>query len=186
MMVKSQAISLRACAVAKSRRAPTEEVRRRPKDDDDDAPPRKARKKDDDEDEDDGDAQKPRKKRKSAVGPARLILRICACVAGGIALIVLLYWIYSPVGTDYGLLCYFPPETSRLSGYDVDEASRNGKLKEVHETLLSNYKIFSEKRFSEEAGVKHTDVDRYLSGTASGDPDEEKNLDPQDRRGSLT
>lgn len=172
--------------MAKSRRAPEEEVVRRRPDDDEDEPRRKVRH--DNEDEADDEPQIPRRKRKSAAGPVKLILRICVCVALAVCLVILLWWVYSPVGTDYALLCYFPAETTQLSGYDVDECSRNGKLKEVHDTLLSNYRIsFSERRINTDAaGVAPADVDKYLSGVASGNPEEEKDLDPQDRRGSLT
>jgi hypothetical protein len=170
--------------VAKSRRPTEETVRRRP-DDDDDAPPRKGRRDDDDDAGDEGPIR-PRRKRKSAAGPVKLVLRICACVAGAVALVILLYWVYTPMGTDYGLLCYFPPETTSLSGYDAGEGARNGKLKDVHETLLSNYKVgFSEKRF-QDTGIVPGDVDKYLSGAAAGNWDEEKDLAPQDRRGGLT
>jgi hypothetical protein len=176
--------------VAKSRRAPEDdEVRRRPDDDDDDdTPRRKSRSEDDDDDDDDaGESEMPRRKRKSAAGPVKLILRICACVAGAIGLLILLYWVYSPVGTDYALLCYFPPETTQLQGYDVDDVVRNGKLKPVHDIVFGNYKTtFMDARINGECGITINDVDKYLSGVASGNPDEEKDLDPQDRRGSLT
>lgn len=175
--------------MAKSRRASDEDedVRRRPDDDDDDdAPRRKSRNEDDDDDEGSDDPQMPRRKRKSAAGPVKLILRICACVAGAIGLLILLYWVYSPVGTDYGLLCYFPPETSSLQGYNVDDGLHNGKLKDVHETLVSNYKVlFMDSRISQDSGVAPTDVDKYLSGNVPS-PEEERDLDPQDRRGHLT
>ncbi len=175
--------------MAKSRRAPDDVVRRRPSDDDDELPRRRRNEDDDDDEDDEGDdePQAPRRKRKSAAAPVKLILRICACVVGAIALVILLRWVYSPVGTDYSLLCYFPPETVQLQGYDVDSCGHNGKLKDVHETLLSNYKTnFSQQRISEQCGVGPYDVDKYLSGIAAGNPDEEKDLDPQDKHGSLT
>lgn len=174
--------------MAKSRRAPEDEdVRRRPDDDDDDVPRRKSRREDDDDDDEGSDEpEMPRRKRKSAAGPVKLILRICACVAGAIGLIILLYWVYSPVGTDYALLCYFPPETVSLQGYNVDDGLHNAKLKPVHDTLVSNYKItFMDSRIGQDSGVAPTDVDKYLSGVAAATEDE-KDLDPQDRRGSLT
>jgi hypothetical protein len=163
--------------VAKSRRVPDD-------DDEDDAPRGRGRD-DDDEDEGDDAPMRPRKKKKSAAGPTRMVIRIVAGVIGGIGIIVLLYWVYSPVGTDYSLLCYFPKETTRLQGYDVDEGLRNAKAKPVHDTLINNYKVFGGPRWPEEV-VKDTDVLKYLSGHATGDPDEEKDLAPQDKRGDLT
>ncbi|MSR53863.1 MAG: hypothetical protein EXS09_11330 [Gemmataceae bacterium] len=171
--------------MAKSRRAPESKSRRRP--DDEEKAPRKKRKQEDEDGDDEGPI-KPRKKRKSAAGPVRLVMRICAGVLGGIGLIFLLYWVYSPIGTDHALLCYFPPETTSLSGYDADEGMRNFKLKDVHDTLISNYKVSDGKRFNDSTGVVYTDVDKYMSGTAAGNYEEEKDLplDSQDRRGSLT
>ena len=168
--------------MAKSRRAPETE------DDDEDEAPRRKGRDDDDDDVADDRPEKPRKKRKSSSGPVKLILKICAGVAGAVLLIILLYWIYSPVGTDPKLLCYFPEETTSLTGYDAAEGAKNGKLKEVHDTLIGNYKFANSKRFTSESGVSETDVEKYLSGTASGDPEEEKDLPPdsQERRGSLT
>ena len=158
--------------------------RRVPDDDDDDDAPRRGRRDEDEGDEDEG-PMRPRKKKKSAAGPTRLVVRIVAGVLGGIGLIVLLYWVYSPVGTDYSMLCYFPRETTRLQGYEVDEASRNLKVRPVHDTLVNNYKVFGERRWPSE-GPKDADVLRYLSGHVSGDPEEEKNLHAQERRGDLT
>ena len=174
--------------MAKSRRAPEENTRRRP-DDEEDAAPRKKRKQAAEEGDEEGEGPiKPRKKRKSAAGPVRLILRICAGVVGGIGLIVLLYWVYSPIGTDHALLCYFPPETVSLSGYDANEGFRNNKMKDVHETLISNYKVFGERRFNSDAGVTYVDVDKYMSGTAAGIYAEEKDLPAKspEKRGSIT
>jgi hypothetical protein len=155
-------------------------------DDDDDAPRRGGRREEDDEDEGD-EAEgpfRPRKK-KSAAGPTRLIIRIVGGVLGGIGLIVLLYWVYSPVGTDYALLCYFPKETTRLTGYDVEEVQKISKMKVVHEMLLNNYKSWGDRRFGQNAGVTTADVSKYLHGTASA-PEDERDLPPQKRRGSLT
>lgn len=165
--------------MAKSRRVPDD-------DEDNDAPRRKGRKSDDDEDDDNGGGPiKPRKKKKSAAGPTKIVLRIIGGVIGAVGLFILLYWVYTPVGTDSSMLCYFPKETTRLQGYDVDEAFKNVKLKEVHETLMNNYRQFGNKRWNESSGVKDTDVQKYLSGTAS-EPDEDKDLPEQDKRGSLT
>jgi len=173
--------------VAKSRRAPEEDVRRRRPADEDDAPRRRGRRDEDDEDEDDaGDGPiKPRRKRKSAAGPTKMVLRIVAAVIGGICLVVLLYWVYSPVGTDSSMLCYFPKETTELQGYDVDEVLKNARMQPVHQTLINNYKSFGDKRWSD-VGLKDTDVLRYLHGRAAGDPEEEKDLPPQQKRGELT
>jgi len=174
--------------VAKTRRAPEEKSRRRPDDDEDEAPRKKGKQKDDDDDGEDAGPITPRKKRKSAAGPVRIVMRICAGVIGGIGLIVLFYWVYSPIGTDHALLCYFPPETVSLSGYDSNEGMRNNKMKDVHDTLISNYKVFGTPRFNDNAGVTYTDVDKYMSGTAAGISEEEKDLPPdsQERRGSIT
>ena len=171
--------------MAKSRRAPDVDDRKRRPDDDDDAPVRKVR----DDDEDDGadePPEKPRKKRKSSAGPVKLILKICAGVAGSVLLLILLVWIYSPVGSDPKLLCYFPEETTSLSGYDVAEGGKIAKLKDVHETLTSNYKFANGQKFTAASGVEDKDVDKYMTGTAAGDSEEEKDLPPQERRGSLT
>jgi hypothetical protein len=162
--------------VAKSRRVPDDD------EDDDDAPRRKKR--DDDDDDDDGPI-KPRKKKKSAAGPTKIVLRIIGGVIGSIALFILLWWVYKPVGTDSSMLCYFPKETTGLQGYDVEEGMKNAKLKDVHETLMNNYRQFGNKHWTEASGVKDTDVVKYLSGTASTTEDE-TGLDPQDKRGSLT
>jgi hypothetical protein len=172
--------------VAKTRRAPDDDVRRR-RPDDDDAAPRKARRPADEDDEaGDDEPFRPRKKRQSSAAPVKFILRICAGVAGAVALLVLLYWIYSPVGTDYALLCYFPKETVRLTGYDVEDGMKNGQIKDVHDMLINAYRQFGDRRFGQGTGVTPTDAVKYLSGTAAGNPDEEKDLPPQDRRGSIT
>jgi hypothetical protein len=172
--------------VAKTRRAPDDDVRSRRPDDDD--APRKLRRRDDEDDIEDDDEGpfRPKKKRESVAGPTKLVLKICAAVAGAALLILLLYWVYSPVGTDHALLCYFPKETVQITGYDVDEGSRVAKMKEVHDMLLNNYKQFGDRRFGQGAGVSPTDVAKYLSGQAAGNPEEEKDLKPQDRRGSIT
>ena len=172
--------------MAKTRRAPEDDVRRGRPDDDDDAP-RRARRRDDDEEEEAEDQPfAPRKKRESAKGPVKLILRICLGVAIAAVIIILLIWVYTPVGTDSSLACYLPPETTRISGYDVEDCAKNPKLKDVHDMLINNYKIFGDRRFAQ-SGVTEKDVSKYLIGHASPkDPDDEKDLDPQDRRGSIT
>jgi hypothetical protein len=172
--------------VARTRRAPDEDARRA--EDEDDAPVRQARRRDEDDDDEGGDDEPlmPRKKRKSAAGPVKLVLRIVGGVAGAILLLLLLYWVYSPVGADHALLCYMPKETVRITGYDVEDAASNSKLKDVHETVLNNYRPFYERRFTTESGVTVTDVTKFLSGVAAGNPDEERDLKPQDRRGSIT
>ena len=173
--------------MAKSRRAP-EEARRRPDDDEDDAPRRRRRAADDeDEDDDEGDDGpiKPRRKKKSAAGPVKIVLRVVGAVLGAILVIIFLVWVYSPVGTDYQMLCYFPKETTSLQGYDLDEVSKNAKMTEVHQLLLNNYKTFGDRRWGS-APVKETDVLRYLHGHVSGNPEEEKDLPPQQKRGDIT
>ena len=63
-----------------------DDVRRYRGDEDDDDAPRRKRRRDEDDDgaEDEGDEpQMPRRKRKSQVGTAKLVLRICAAVVGG-------------------------------------------------------------------------------------------------------
>jgi hypothetical protein len=169
--------------VAKTRRAPEDDVRRRRDDDEDDAPRRRGRR---DDDEGDDAPFKPRRKRKSAAGPTKMVIRIVAAVVGAIGLVILLYWVYSPVGTDSSMLCYFPKETTYLQGYDYDEAFKNAHLQPVHQTLTNNYHIFGEPRWGGVQEPKESDVLRYLHGAASGDPEEEKDLPPQQRRGELT
>ena len=172
--------------MAKSRRAPEVDDRSRRPDDDDDDAPRRRRRPDDDEDDDGDDGPiKPRRKKKSAAGPTKIVLRIVGAVLGAILLIIFLYWVYSPVGTDYSMLCYFPKETTRLQGYDVDEVLKNAKMNEVHTLVLNNYKTFGDRRWGN-SGLKESDVLRYLSGHVSGDPDEEKDLPPQQKRGDIT
>jgi len=172
--------------VAKSRRTDADEPRRRRPEDDDDKPRRGARD-DADEDEEDDAPQKPRKKKVANKGPARTIFTILGSVAGAAALILLLYWIYSPMGTDHRMLCYVPPEATSLMGYDVHDNAINPKMKEVHDLFLNNYKRFSERRFVAACGVTDKDVERYLSGHASGDPkEEEKEPDAQNKRGDFT
>jgi hypothetical protein len=172
--------------VAKTRRAPDEDVRRRRPDDEDDDAPRRDRREDDDEDlERDDEPFKPRKRRESASGPIRLITRICFGVALATCIIILLIWVYSPVGTDHALLCYMPPETTSLTGYDVEEGSKNHKVKDVHDALINNYKQFGDRGRFGNSGVSDKDVAKYLSGVASAKEDE-KDLHPQDRRGSIT
>lgn len=173
--------------MAKTRRAPDDDVRRRRPDDDDDDRPRKARRGAEEDEDDAGDDEpfRPRKKRESAAAPVKLILRICAAVAGAVALVVLLYWVYSPVGSDYSLLCYFPKETVRLTGYDVADGAYNGQIKDVHDMILNNYRQFADRRFGTTTGVTPQDVIKYMSGTAAGS-EEDKDLKPQDRRGSIT
>src|SRR5262245_15965223 len=172
--------------VAKSRRAPEEDVRRRPSDDDDDdAPRRKGRHADDDEGDD--EPRMPRRKKKSAAGPTKIVLRVIAAVLGATGLIIFLVWVYSPVGTDHSMLCYLPKETTFIQGYDVDEVLKNGKMTEVHTIIIGNYKASGDRWWGGEAtGMKDTDVLRYLRGRASGDPEEEKELPPQQKRGELT
>ena len=175
--------------MAKSRRAPEEDARRRRPDDEDDDTPRRKRRAaaDDEDDEDEGDDGpiKPRRKKKSAAGPTKIVLRVVGAVLGAIALIVFLVWVYSPVGTDYSMLCYFPKETTRLQGYDIDEVTKNAKMAEVNQTLVSNYKQFGDRRFSA-TGQTEANVLKYLHGHVSGDPDEEKDLPPQQKRGDIT
>src|SRR5205823_5147171 len=152
---------------AKTRRAPEDDVRRRPDDEDDG--PRKARRRGDEDADEAGEDEpfRPRKKRESAAGPVKLVLRICAGVAGAVLLLILLYWIYSPVGTDHALLCYFPKETVRLTGYDVADGSINPKLKDVHDTLVNTYRqTFGDRRFNQASGVAAADVQKFLSGAA--------------------
>jgi hypothetical protein len=172
--------------VAKSRRGPEEAARRRPADDDDDDDaPRRKRDRDDDEPED--RPFKPRKKKKSAAGPVKMVLRIVGAVIGAVGLVILLYWVYTPIGTDSSMLCYLPKETTSLQGYDVDDAYLNSKLAPVHQVIMTNYRSFGDRRWNTEAaGVNDTDVLRYLHGTAAGNPDEEKDLPPQQKRGELT
>src|SRR5262249_8322805 len=129
---------------------------------------------------------KPRKKRKSAAGPTKKVVRIITCVVLAVALIVFLVWVYSPVGTDSSMLCYFPKETTYIQGYDYDEALKNAKLQPVHQTITSNYHVFGDRRWNGVTEPKETDVLRYLHGRASGDPEEEKDLPPQQKRGELT
>lgn len=168
--------------MAKSRRAPEEDVRRRPGDDD---TPRRRRASEDDEDAGDDDPITPRRKRKSAAGPTKTVFRVVGAVVLATALIIFLVWVYSPVGTDHSMLCYFPKETTRIQGYDVDEVFKNSHMTEVHQTLMTNYKNFGDRRWGG-VEVKDTDVLRYLSGHVSGDPEEEKDLHPQQKRGVLT
>jgi hypothetical protein len=171
--------------VAKSRRGPEEATRSRPADDDDDDAPRGKRDRDDDEPED--RPFKSRKKKKSSAGPVKMVLRIVGAVIGAVGLVILLYWVYSPIGTDSSMLCYFPKETSYLQGYDVDEVFNNAKMAPVHQIIMNNYKFFGDRRWNlDAAGVANTDVLRYLHGQAAGNPDEEKDLPAQQRRGELT
>src|SRR5258708_26792697 len=51
---------------------------------------------------------------------------------------------------------------------------------------MNNYKAFGDKRWPQELGVKESDVLRYMSGHADGNPDEEKVVSTQDKRGDLT
>src|SRR4051812_41045305 len=113
-------------------------------------------------------------------------MRVIGAVLGAVAVIVFLVWVYSPVGADHSMLCYMPKETTRLSGYDVDEVMKNAKMTEVHQQLINNYKVFGDKRWPQDAGVKETDVLKYMHGWAAGDPEEEKDLPPQQKRGELT
>jgi hypothetical protein len=172
--------------VAKSRRAPDDDLRRRAEEDDDDAPRRKSRRDDDDDDAGDDGPIKPRRKKKSAAGPTKIVMRVIGAVLGAVAVIVFLVWVYSPVGADHSMLCYFPKETTQLSGYDVDEVMKNAKMTEVHQLLINNYKAFGDRRWSQDAGVKDTDVLKYMHGRAAGDPEEEKDLPAQQKRGELT
>jgi hypothetical protein len=167
--------------VAKSRQAPAA-GRRRPDDDDDD--PRRRRGRDDEDDDEDEGPIKPRKKKASAAGPVRKVMYIIGGVVLAIALIVLIAWIYSPVGTDSSMLCYFPPETTSLTGYDVEEVAKNTTMADVHTAIVGVYKRFGDDRWSG-TGLTEKDVHRYLSGRVAPDQDEEK-MDPQDRRGSIT
>ena len=168
--------------MAKTRRAPEDDVRRRP-DDEDDAP-RKARRDDADEPEDD-EPMRPRRKRKSAAGPVKLVLRIGAGVVGAVLLFILLYWIYSPIGTDSSLLCYFPPETISLTGYDVADGNNNAKFKDVHDQITGNYKNSTGKKFPGQIGLTDKDVVRYMTGQVAPGRDEDT-LSAQERRGTVS
>lgn len=168
--------------MAKSRQAP---AGRRPADDDDDDTPRRRRAADDEDDDADDGPQKPRKKRKSAAGPVRKVLYIVGGTALAIALAVLIYWIYSPVGTDPSMFCYFPAETTSITGYDCDEVSKNLKMADVHAAVVGVYRRYGDERFSA-TGLTDKDVARYLSGQASGNPEEEKDLPEQEKRGGIT
>jgi hypothetical protein len=59
-------------------------------------------------------------------------------------------------------------------------------MTEVHQLLVNNYKAFGDKRWPQDAGVKETDVLKYMHGRAAGDPEEEKDLPAQQKRGELT
>ncbi len=166
--------------MANTRQAP-KDTRRRPDDEEDDR--RRSR----DEDEDDEGPMKPRKKRKSAAGPVRKVLYAVGGLAGAIGLFILLFWIYSPVGADSSMLCYFPPETVSIIGYDNEELAKNSKTAEIHTQITNLYKRFSENRFPQATGVAMTDVEKYLSGVAAGKPEEEDKItDRQEKRGTIT
>ena len=132
--------------MAKTRRAPEDEVRKRRPDDDEDDAPRQARRRDDDDEEDDQPFA-PRKKRRIGLGPDQAGHAHLPWRRPRRCIIILLIWVYSPVGTDHSLLCYFPPETTRIQGYDVEEGVKNHKLKEVHDMLLGNYRQANSRRF---------------------------------------
>ena len=153
--------------MAKSRRAPDDDLRRRAEEDDDDAPRRKGRRADEDEDDGDDGPIKPRRKKKSAAGPTKFVLRIIGAVLLAVAVIIFLVWVYSPVGADHSMLCYFPKETTRLSGYDVDEGMKNAQMNDVHELLIGNYK-----QLGDNAGRPGTPGSRTtdVSSTCTGRP----------------
>lgn len=176
--------------VARSRKDDDEEPRRKKPQDDDEKPKKRAKAKNDDEDdgdeEDDGPVM-PRKKKKSAKNSVKKVFSGIGITIGFKLLILLLYWIYSPIGTDHRMLCYCPPETSSLMGYDVGDNNANPKMKDVHDFFVGNYMRNNDKRFTTATGLTQKEVERYLSGVASGDPqEEEKEPDPQNKRGSFT
>ena len=128
------------------------------------------------EEDDDDQPKQLRKKRKSAAGPVRLVLTIVGCVAGAIALFFVLWWVYSPMGPDNSLYCYFPPETTNLTGYDCGDMLDNHKMEDVHKQIIGAYNRFGSARFGG-TGFADKDVAKYMSGVV-GDPDE--------KRGSIT
>lgn len=143
---------------------------------------------DEDEDEEEDDAPtKPRKVRKRAVSPVRLISYIVGGVIGAVLLIFLMVWVYSPVGADPKLLCYCPPETFSVEGMDFGEMGKNSELKDINSRAVQRFKAFNnEQRFNANCGITEKDVEYYMNCQASGDWEKEKDYEPQDRRGSLT
>ncbi|WP_020471035.1 hypothetical protein [Zavarzinella formosa] len=178
--------------MAKSSKPSDDPKKRRPADDDRPAK-KKARardEEDEDEDEDEEDEpeapKKPRKKRKSANNPWRMVSYVGGGIGGFIALVFFFYWVYSPVGADPKLLCYCPPETFSIEGMDVEEIQKNSKMKDIFDRSIQRFKAYgNEKRFKD-AGFTEKEVQYYLNCAASGDWEKEKDYDPQDRRGSLT
>ena len=147
--------------MAKSPKAPADEPRkRRPIDDDDDRPTKKGRAADDDDE--DEDPLVPRKKKKSAAKPAKIGMTAVASVVGAVAVFIMLYWVYSPMGTDSSMLCYCPPETTTLIGMDVEDLVKNKQMKEFNDLILGAYKGFSEARFANTKLGIDKGVQRYL------------------------
>ena len=104
---------------------------------------------------------------------------------GAVLLFILLYWIYTPIGTDSSMLCYFPPQTISLSGYDVADGNSNAKFKDVHDTIVNNFKSSTGRKFPPQSGLSDKDVVRYMTGQVAPDKDEET-LSLQDRRGTVS
>ena len=171
--------------MAKSPKAPADEPRkRRPIDDDDDRPTKKGRAADDDDE--DEDPLVPRKKKKSAAKPAKIGMTAVASVVGAVAVFIMLYWVYSPMGTDSSMLCYCPPETTTLIGMDVEDLVKNKQMKEFNDLILGAYKGFSEARFANTKLGIDKGVQRYLHANVATADAGDANLDPQDRRGYVT
>ena len=177
--------------MAKSSKPSDEPRKRTPAD-----APRPAKKKapapdEDDEDEDEEDdgpaagPKKPRKKRKSATNPWRLVTYIGGGLLGAIGLVFFFYWVYSPVGADPKLVCYCPPDTYWVEGLDVEEMQKNSKMKDIFERAVQRFKFGQERKWKS-AEFTEKDVQYYLACQVSADWEKEKDYDAQDRRGRLT
>lgn len=176
--------------MAKSSR-PSEDPKKRKPSDDRSAKRRARDREEDDEDDDEEEEEeevqiRPKKIKRPKVRPSSVVGTVIGGIVGFVAFVYFLYWVYSPVGADNRLLCYCPPETFSIEGMDVEEVIRNTKLKEVWERSFSRYKTNGNDRRFKDSGLTEKDVAYYLNCQATGDWEREKDLTPQERRGSLS
>lgn len=148
-------------------------------DDDDDLPRSKRRRRDEDEEDDAEEEERPRPKpkkvKKRNPNAMRGIGIVFGAIFGGLLLIYLIYWTYSPAGYDKDLAACMP---EGINGYlQVDYASVSRlitDLKSGHDNFMGGPGSEDVKRAIKAVNMKETDVEVFAMGevpkTAQGNP----------------